>query len=130
MECPDCGAPAVVFDVPEEFRACVPDEAAVAAVCSVCLELVPAGGTDPDHEFERISSAFPTDEGAAVPMAITVGLLESLALNRKEIETLLCAVERAGGDPLLVLDRLDAQGAVQPPFDLGRRRHQIQQLLE
>jgi hypothetical protein len=40
------------------------------------------------------------------------------------------AAERGGVDPLLVLDRLHAQGGVQPDFDLDRRRHQLEQLLE
>jgi hypothetical protein len=31
---------------------------------------------------------------------------------------------------LLVLDRLHAQGGVQPDFDIKRRRHQLQQLLD
>ena len=65
-----------------------------------------------------------------MPLAVAVGLLDSLALHRPALEELLGAAERAGVDPLLVLDRLHAQGGVQPGFDLDRRRHQLQQLLD
>ena len=77
MDCPDCGAPMVAFDVPVEYREHVPESSGRAA-----------------------------------------------------LEELLVATERAGVDPLLVLDRLHAQGGVQPGFDLDRRRHQLQQLLD
>jgi hypothetical protein len=39
-------------------------------------------------------------------MALVVGLLSSLAVYRQEISALLEVVERAGVDPLLVVDRL------------------------
>ena len=63
-------------------------------------------------------------------MALALGLLDSLALNRRGIEALLRRVEASGTDPLLVIDRLAAQGTVQAKADLSRRRHQLEQLLE
>lgn len=129
MECPDCGAPTVTFEVPERFREHAPEGADAAALCPECLTLASAGEAAADPRFDRVSSAFPTDEAAAVPLALAVGLLESLALNRTAIEALLAAVEERGTDPLLVLDRLHAQGGVDPEFDLERRRHQLEQLM-
>ncbi|MFW6046085.1 MAG: DUF6276 family protein [Natronomonas sp.] len=130
MDCPNCGARLIVFSVPEEYQESVPEDAETAGLCPSCLELVAAPGHNVDARFDRLSTAFPSDDAAAVPLAIALGLLDSLALHRRDIESLLEAVERAGTDPLLVIDRLDVQGGVQPPFDLGRRRHQLQQLID
>lgn len=130
MECPVCHVPMVVFDVPSEFRSHAPESADAAGLCPTCLTLAAADSPARPPEFDRISSAFPTDDRAAVPLALAIGLLDSLALHRRSIEALLESVEAAGTDPLLVLDRLDTQGGTQPAFDLSRRRHQIQQLLE
>ena len=130
MECPDCGASMVAFDVPAEYREHVPGSSGRAALCPSCLALASAESAPAEPRFDRISDAFPTNEAAAVPLAVAVGLLDSLALHRAALEELLVATERAGVDPLLVLDRLHAQGGVQPGFDLDRRRHQLQQLLD
>ena len=129
MDCPDCGAPMVAFGVPAEYREYVPDASAQAALCPSCLALTSAESAPPDPRFDRVSDAFPTGE-AAPPLALAVGLLDSLALHRPALEELLGAAERAGADPLLVLDRLHAQGGVDPAFDLDRRRFQLEQLLD
>lgn len=129
MDCPNCGVPMVSFAVPERFREHAPEESDHAALCPECLSLSPADSAPPTPRFDRISSAFPDDE-AAVPLAIAIGLLDSLALHRRDIEALLVAVEEAGTDPLLLLDRLHAQGGVDPAFDISRRRDQLEQLLE
>ena len=129
MDCPDCRAPTVAFAVPERFREHAPESSAHAALCPECLTLSAADGAPAEPRFDRISDAFPTGE-AAVPLALAVGLLDSLALNRADIEALLEATIEAGTDPLLVLDRLHAQGGVDPAFDLDRRRHQLGQLFE
>lgn len=130
MDCPDCQVPMVIFEVPERYREHAPSASATAALCPECLALAEADEPPGDAGFDRVSSAFPSDEAAAVPMALAVGLLESLALNRAAIEALLDDVVAAGADPLLVLDRLHAQGGVDPAVDLERRRHQLEQLLE
>lgn len=129
MDCPNCRARCVVFDVPAEYREHAPDEAERAALCPECLTLAAADGPS-DSRFDRISSAFPTDEAAAVPLAIAIGLLDSLALHRRSLQELIPAAEAAGADPLLLLDRLHVQGGVDPSFDIARRRHQLEQLLE
>jgi len=120
----------VAFEVPPAHREHVPESSAQAAICPSCLDLAAAGSAPEAPRFDRISDAFPTGEAGAVPLAVAIGLLDSLALHRSDIEALLGEAERAGVDPLLVLDRLDAQGGVQPTFDLDRRRHQLQELLE
>lgn len=124
MDCPDCGAAMVAFAVPPALREHLPGEERAAAICPSCLALRPAEEPDAEPAFERFGDAFPTGEGA-VPMALLLGLLDSLALYRRDVAALLERVERAGADPFLVLDRLDAD----PDFDLGRRRHQLEQLL-
>ena len=129
MDCPNCRAPMVAFDVPEQYREHAPESSAHAALCPECLMLSAADAAPADSRFDRISDAFPTGE-AAVPLTLAVGLLDSLALNRGDIEALLEAVTEAGTDPLLVLDRLQVQGGVDPVFDLERRRHQVEQLFE
>ncbi len=129
MDCPNCRARTVVFEVPSEHRTHAPEGSDRAALCPECLTLVAADGpTEP--RFDRISSAFPSDAAAAVPLALAIGLLDSLALNRRALQELIPAAETAGADPLLLLDRLHVQGGVDPDFDISRRRHQLEQLLE
>jgi hypothetical protein len=130
MGCPDCGGETLAFPVPEEFRSLLPGDDPGVVLCTRCLGLHP----DPDPpadvpDLQRVSEAFPSDPEAAVPMALAVGLLESLALYRSEISELLAAVERAGSDPLLVLDRLARDPDLEPGVDLAGRRRQIEQLL-
>lgn len=126
MDCPDCGAPTVAFAVPEDLREHVDGEPGMA-ICTGCLDLRPAEPAA-DPAFSAIDESFPTGE-AAVPMALALGLLDSLALNRSAIETLLERAETAGADPFLVMDRL-AERDVRPDYGLQRRRHQLEQLLE
>lgn len=130
MDCPDCDSSTVAFSIPDEYRTHVPGEEPAVALCTHCLSLHPAPeAVDSNPDFSVVSDAFPTGE-AAIPMALVVGLLDSLALYRAEIETLLEAVERAGVDPLLVLDRLDADPSLDPAVDLSRRRRQVEQVRE
>lgn len=131
MSCPNCGAPRIVFAVPEDLRAHVPEEPPAVALCTTCLAMEPAdpAGAAAEPDLSRISDALPDGE-AATPLALALGQLDSLALYRGNIEALLGRAERAGADPLLLIDRLDAQGSVQARADLARRRHQLEQLLE
>jgi|AntDeeMetagen681_2_1112603.scaffolds.fasta_scaffold09385_2 hypothetical protein len=130
MDCPECGAAALVFPVEQAYREYLPGDEPGAAICRRCLTLHPA--SDPSDEipdFTAISDAFPSNDDAAVPMALMVGLLSSLALYRQEISVLLERVERAGADPLLVVDRLADDPALEPATDLRGRRRQLAQLL-
>jgi hypothetical protein len=127
MDCPACGEPAVSFAVPDEYAAHAPGEGA-AAVCTRCLSVAAADSGSVEPSFDAVSDAFP-DGAAGVPMALLVGLLDSLATNRAAIEALVAAVEREGADPMLVLDRLAADGSLDPAVDLAGRRRQLEQLL-
>ncbi len=130
MDCPDCGAKTASFRVPSEFRSALPGEEPGAALCRQCLSLSPDPNPPAQQpDFQRISGAFPASTDAAVPMALVVGLLENLALYRSEIGDLLAHVERAGTDPLLVLDRLARDPDLEPATDLDGRRRQLEQLL-
>ena len=128
MNCPDCGGETVVFAVPDEFREFVPGDESTVALCAHCLALHPAPDTDANSnpDFSVVSDAFPSDE-SAIPLVLAVGLLDSLALYRAEVETLLARTERAGTDPLLVLDRLAADPDLDPQVDLTARRRQVEQ---
>jgi len=130
MECPTCGAATVAFAVPPEFRDYLPGSESAAALCTRCLSLHPAeSAPDGDPSFGAVSDAFPTTPDAALPMALLVGLLSNLALYRAEISDLLERVERAGTDPLLVLDRLARDPDIEAEVDLAGRRRQLEQLL-
>lgn len=130
MDCPECDTRMVVFRVPPDLRDHLPGEDPGAAICPRCLGLRPV--VDPPDErpdFRRIDDSFPTESEAAIPMALVVGLLSSLAIHRQEISTLLVHVERAGVDPLLVIDRLSVADGVETAIDLQGRRRQLEQLV-
>jgi hypothetical protein len=130
MDCPECGHDTVLFAVEPALREYLPGEEPGASLCPHCLAVRPV--TEPPEtapDFSPLGDAFPGEGPAAVPMALLLGLLSSLALYREEIAALLERVERAGTDPLLVLDRLAADPSIESQVDLGRRRHQLEQLL-
>lgn len=130
MDCPECGSEVTAFAVPAAYREFLPGDEPGVALCTRCLSLQPVA--DPPAgppAFEDVSDAVPGDEEAAVPLAIMLGLLSNLALYREEISTLLADVERAGVDPLLVLDRLAADPEIDAAVDLRGRRRQLEQLL-
>ncbi|WP_058992866.1 DUF6276 family protein [Haloarcula sp. CBA1127] len=130
MSCPDCGGDLVSFPVPSDLQQLLPGDAPGASVCRSCLALHPE--TEPPAavpDFTDLDDAIPDDDGAAVPLLLLVGLLDSLAMHREEITALLERVEREGVDPLLALDRLDASYGEAAHVDLGRRRRQLEQLL-
>lgn len=129
MDCPHCGTETIRFAVQGEYREFVPGEEGEVAFCPRCLTLSPADDAPESPSFDAAPDAFPTAPDAAVPMAILLGLLDNLALYRSEIASLLDDVERAGADPLLVLDRLATDPAVETDLDLSGRRRQLEQLL-
>jgi hypothetical protein len=128
MTCPDCGAETVLVPVPDAVTDAV--GAPTVRMCTRCLSMDPAEGTvDTPPNLSQISEAFPEEHDAAVPMAVLVGLLDSLALHRAAITTLYEQVERAGVDPLLVLDRLARDETIETEIDLAGRRRHLEQLI-
>lgn len=130
MDCLNCGTPLYAFSVPDDLREHLPERSAAVGVCPTCLHLEPADeGTD-DPDFDAISGALPDRREPAAAVLLAVGLLSSLALNRERIAALIERAERAGVDPLLVIDRLAADPSLDPEVDLERRRTQLLQLLD
>ncbi|MBX0287733.1 DUF6276 family protein [Haloarcula salinisoli] len=130
MSCQSCGGETVAVSVPAELREYLPGNAPAVAVCRACLAMEPADdvpGESPD--LTVLDEAVPGNSDAAVPLLLLVGLLDSLALHRAEITALLERVEQAGTDPLLAVDRLADSYGDDAHVDLGRRRHQLEQLL-
>lgn len=131
MKCSNCRAPVVGVAVPEDLRAFAPADASAVGICTNCLSLqrVDEEAVDPDPDIGAVSDAFPEGEAAA-PTVLLVGLMDSIALYREEIQALVERIEAAGTDPMLVLDRLSDDGTVDPAFDVRRRRRQLEQLLD
>ncbi|WP_255193562.1 DUF6276 family protein [Natronobeatus ordinarius] len=128
MACSACGGAVVDFSIPTDAREYAPGDTGAASICTTCLTVDSSENPD-DPDFSRVSDAFPTNRSAAVPLALALGRCDSLVTNRAALETLLERVERAGADPLLIIDRLLADPSIEPAVDLERRRHQLEQLL-
>ncbi|WP_330631461.1 DUF6276 family protein [Halocatena halophila] len=132
MRCSNCDSTVVSFLLDQTLRTHAPTDADAIGLCPRCLtlqELDDPTSVSDTPSFNRISESFP-DGKTAPPTALLLGLLDSLALNRSSIETLIERIEAEGTDPLLLLDRLANQGSVAPRWDVDRRRHQLEQLLE
>lgn len=125
MSCPDCGGDTVAFEVPEELRAHAPG--AHAALCTECLGVHPAESGSPTPSFDAVGEFFPGGRGGAA-LALALGMLDSLALNRGAIQACCTVAEAEGVDVFLALDRL-ADADVEPGFDVERRRTQLADLL-
>lgn len=129
MDCPECGKDTVAVAVPTDLTEYLPDDRPAVAVCTRCLHVSPAEDADDRPDFTAVSDAVPRDSEAATALVLVLALLDSPALYRTELGTLIERIERAGVDPLLVLDRLAADPAIEPHLDLDRRRRQLEQLL-
>jgi hypothetical protein len=128
MTCSACGSPTVAFVVPAVLREHAPGDGSVATVCTTCLRTAGATEGDVDPAFDRIADVFPRGE-AGVALALALGKLGSLALEREAIVALCEHAEREGADVLLTLDRLADAPGVDPYFDVERRRVQLEQFL-
>jgi len=130
MSCHASADDPLTLSVPADLRQYLPGETPAVTICRSCLSMEPAdAGADNGPDLTALDDAFPSNADAAVPLALLVGLLDSLALHREEITALLERVERAGTDPLLAVDRLAASYGDDAHVDLARRRHQLEQLL-
>jgi hypothetical protein len=128
LDCPECDTTLVTFRVPETLREYGPDSSATAGICPTCLRVQTTDSATDEPEFGRVLDTFP-DEDAGVALALLLGKLPSLTVERDAVATLRDAAERAGGDAVLTLDRLVGATGVEPHFDLDRRVVQMEQLL-
>jgi hypothetical protein len=120
-----------VFPVSEPLREYTPASAARAAICPRCLRLASAEPTATDSvdaTFERVDRSIPAGEGG-IAVAVLLGLLPSLTLERDAVTAVRDHAERAGVDVTLTLERLRDADGVAPHFDLDRRIVQMEQLL-
>jgi len=128
MTCPACGGDLIAFAVPADLRDHAPDGRAHATLCSHCLRTQPADEGPTNPTFEAVNESFPSGEAGAA-LALALGLLDSLALRRDAIDDCCVYAERAGADVLLTLDRLAGTEGIDPHVDIGRRRHQLAEML-
>lgn len=129
--CPACDRELIRVSVPDAVRGHAPETATVVGSCPRCLRTVVPGDAaadEPPTGPEPPDAIPPGDGGAALLLAI--GYLDSVALNRPAIQALVEHAEAAGTDAFLTLDRLAADESVDAHADLGRRRRQLESMLE
>ncbi len=130
MSCQSCGGQLLAVPVAEPLRQYLPAEAPAVSVCRDCLAMEPRSSVPESFpDLTTLDDAMPSNRPAAEPIVLIVGLLDSLALHREEITALLERAERAGTDPLLVVDRLADSYGADAHVDLASRRRQLEQLL-
>jgi hypothetical protein len=144
-DCPACDTQLVTVAVPEDLREFAPDESATAGICPECLTVTAtdsgstAAGTadstaasdgtaDSNPDFGRIVDTFPDGE-AGVALALLIGKLPSLAVEKDAVSALRDRAEAAGADVVLTLDRLVGATKVDPHFSLERKVVQMEQLV-
>ncbi|MEA1930393.1 MAG: DUF6276 family protein [Euryarchaeota archaeon] len=128
-QCPRCEGPRFTVDVPAELTTYT--DGSALDCCPRCLSVAPGDSAtiDPEPPFETVIRRFPTGtEGVA--LFLLLDRLDSLALNRSEIESLVDRLESNGVDLFLTLDRLLDAPDIQPSYDLARRRDQLEALLD
>ena len=125
-----CRPAPVAFRVPPALYEVAPAETAV--ICPRCLTVGAAdtGVAEPaDHPaFDRVADVFPTDYGG-VALALLLGKLPSLAVEKPAVRTLRDHAEQAGVDVTLTLERLSEIDDVEPGFPLDRKVVQMEQLM-
>ena len=126
--CPRCEAPRVALAVPDSLAEYVDSDA--LACCTRCLraDACDLAAVDGPPAFEAIHDRFPSGDGG-VALVLLLQQLDSLALNRASIESLVAFLDSNGVDLFLMLDRLLAAPDIEPYLDLQRRRDQLESLL-
>lgn len=125
--CSICDESLVRARVPTDLREYV-DDAPSVGLCPVCLRTTAVADAPESDEFDAVADYFPRGDGG-VAVALALGMLDSLALNRPAVQSLVERAEREGADILLTLDRLAGDDSLDPHFDVERRRAQIEQFL-
>lgn len=126
--CPDCDLALVTFAVAGDLREYAPESSATAGICPQCLRVEATESAVDDPEFSRVLDVFPDGDGGAA-LALLLGKLPSLTLQKDAVAALRDAAERGGADVVLTLDRLREATEVDPHFDLERKVVQMEQLL-
>lgn len=126
-DCPDCECPRVRMLVPDAFASYT--DADALACCPQCLRAEPCepATVDAEPSFETIHPQFPRGDNG-VAFVLLLQRLDSLALNRAEIESLVDELHATGTDVFRTLGRL-REGAVDPYLDLGRRCTQLEDVI-
>ena len=113
--------------LPTDLREYVDDTPGVG-LCPICLRTSPIADPPDADEFDAVADYFPRGDGGAT-VALALGMLDSLALNRRAVQALVERAEREGADVLMTLDRLAGDDSLDPHFDVERRRAQVEQFL-
>lgn len=132
LPCTACGGTTVIRPVPDDCRGLLPDDPQTVRLCERCLLVSPAAGAQVRFDWDpmTVSGALPNDPDAALAMGLVVTFLDSLALHRRELETVVAYLERETGvDPLLALDRFAASPDLDPAIDVMGRQQQLAQVL-
>lgn len=130
-DCPTCSTGVVAVAVTPDLREYAPDGAAAVGLCPRCLGVDPVDSDavgDDQPAFDRVTPSFPDGE-AGVALALLIGKLPSLAVEKPAVRALRERAEAAGGDVVLTLDRLVAASDVEPHFALERKVVQMEQLV-
>lgn len=128
-QCPRCEGSRFTVDVPADLP--TDTDGPALDCCPQCLSVAPGDPAvvDPEPPFETVVRRFPTGTDG-VALFVLLDSLESLALNRSDIEGLVDRLESNGVDLFLILDRLVADPDIEPAYDLARRRDQLEALLD
>jgi hypothetical protein len=124
-QCPHCEGQRVELAVPETVPGTDADGLVCCGRCLRATDCAPPAG---EPAVETIHERLPRGE-AGVTLVVLLQQLDSLALNRSTIESLFDRLETDGVDVFLTLDRLIAAAAIEPYFDLSRRRDQLEDLV-
>ncbi|TQQ81337.1 hypothetical protein EGH24_09470 [Halonotius terrestris] len=125
-DCPDCDCPRVTMLVPDALADYT--DADALACCPECLRAEPCeAAADGEPEFETIHPRFPHGDNG-VAFVLLLQRLDSLALNRADIESLIDDLHATGTDVFMTLDRL-READLEPYLDLGRRREQLEDVV-
>jgi hypothetical protein len=130
MVCPECDGERLQVAVPEALREYAPGEGSAVVVCTTCLRTWAPEETseEPAGDAGDVSDALPPEETAAVGLLLAPSLMTSVAHNATALSSVFDAVEAAGADPRLAIERLADDPDLDPVVDLERRLHQLEGL--
>jgi len=130
MNCPHCDKQLIQRRVPTELQSVLRSEAKSVFLCDRCLYTQPGelSETTAQAMFTEIPS-FPEGE-RGIAVALLLGRLNQLALNRQSAEALCEYIIANGVDIYLLIDRIIENKSIEPHYDLQRRWEQFQSWAE